>query len=140
MRVALAIALVATLVVNGTIRSQSPGDGPEASGRTLPTMAPASDQASSGGVDMNLVQEIAKQGILGLLLVVVLWSYRRDFFRRVHDRERQIQERKEEKEHLQHVLSQSTAAITNSAVAMARQTDATQRLEQTVDRLEQRVR
>lgn len=89
---------------------------------------------------LDYVREIAKQGTLGLLCVVILWSYRRDFFRKLEDKDRELRDRKDEREQLVDVLEKSTAANTHAAIATSRQTDATHRLARTVEKLEARPR
>lgn len=85
-----------------------------------------------------IITEVAKQGTLGLLCIVILWSYRRDFYRRDEDKNRDLAERKTEKERLEQLLERGTAAILAAATATARQTDATRRLSRSIEKLEEK--
>jgi hypothetical protein len=85
---------------------------------------------------------LAQQGAIGIL-AVVLFFYRRDFLKkneRVQEElEEKLRERTEEKEQLADLIDKSNTCITQSAVAMARQTDATHRLARTVENIERRA-
>jgi hypothetical protein len=151
-RLAFAAALVILLTVSSSSSSQPdpvstvgrPAVEPDGAAGRSPVDVPkgtaaAAEQGEPVTPDsLDYTREIAKQGTLGLLCLAVLWSYRRDFFRKLEDKDREIAERKEERDKLEEVLGHSTTAITNSAVATARQTDATHRLARTVENLERR--
>lgn len=82
----------------------------------------------SMGGDIGTAHTIAQTGAIGIL-AVVLFFYRRDFFTQ---RERE----QEEKRRLIDVLEKNTECITQSNVAIARQTDATHRLARAVENIE----
>lgn len=140
-RLVAAGALIAFLSISTPISSQPitatvgrEANEPDGGGRTpigVPRGTAAAEDEPVGPDTIDAAREIAKQGILGLLVVAILWSYRRDFFRK-------LDEAKAEKAQLQEVIEKSTEAITNSAVATARQTDATHRLARTVENVERR--
>lgn len=105
----------------------------------LPGMGAAGEGSPVAVVDpLSVIAEIAKQGTLGLLCIVVLWSYRRDFFRKNEDKDRELAERRAEKDRLEVVLERSSTAIAAATAAMARQTDATHRLSRSVEKLEEK--
>lgn len=96
-------------------------------------------ESRGDGMTEEMVTRIVTQGGAVAVLLVVLWSYRRDFFKKIDDKDRELQERREEKNTLQAVLDKSTAAITSSAIATANQTSATHRLARTVEGIERRL-
>jgi hypothetical protein len=141
MSVRLAIAGVLLVILVAPGRGQPPpvatlgraGVEPDGAGGRAPV-----DPAGGTVETIDVIREIAKQGTLGLLLLAVLWSYRRDFFRRDEDARRRLEEERERSNRLGEVIDRSTTAITSSTVATARQTDATHRLARTVENLERR--
>jgi hypothetical protein len=80
--------------------------------------------------DTSLAQLLAQAGAVGIL-AVVLFFYRRDFMRR---NDAEVQRTTD----IADVLKASTEAITDGAVATARQTDATHRLARAVENIERR--
>jgi hypothetical protein len=82
---------------------------------------------------------VAEKGTLALLCLVILWSYRRDFFREKEATAADLAAEKERLAKLQDVLVASTVALTNAAVSTARQTDATHALARSVNQLEDKV-
>jgi hypothetical protein len=87
---------------------------------------------------MDYVREVAKHGTLGILLLAVLWQYRRDFFARILEKDGALASIRAERDDLKAVLALNTKAITDAAIAMARQTDATHRLARTVEHLDRK--
>lgn len=79
---------------------------------------------------MSDAQLLAQAGAVGIL-AVVLFFYRRDFMRK---NDAEVQRTAE----VVKVLEESTEAVTKSAVATARQTDATHRLARAVETIERR--
>lgn len=149
MSVRLAIAGVLLVILVAPGRGQPPpvatlgraGVEPDGAGGRAPVdrAVGTADHPAEGPVEtIDVIREIAKQGTLGLLLLAVLWSYRRDFFRRDEDARRRLEEERERSNRLGEVIDRSTTAITSSTVATARQTDATHRLARTVENLERR--
>lgn len=148
----VALLIVVALPAAGGVLSQlgavsSLGNAqvePGAPGGRAPIDQPVGTQAADtkqGGGAMDQAQLLAQAGAIGIL-AVVLFFYRRDFFKK-NEREREeleekLRARAEEKELLADLVEKSTTCITNSAVATSRQTDATHRLARTVENLERR--
>lgn len=110
-----------------------PGVATSALGALQPSPATAADGDSTSGGDMTetqMAQAIAQGGAIGIL-AVVLFFYRRDFLGL-------SERRKEDAQRLEELLERSNQCITDSAVATARQTDATHRLARTVETMERR--
>lgn len=116
-----------------SIQAEAPPRGPV----TVPSTqgGPQGD----GNMTEEMVTRIVTQGGAVAVLLVVLWSYRRDFFRKLEDKDRELQERREEKDTLLDLLAKSTTAITSSAIATANQTSATSRLARTVEGIERKL-
>lgn len=98
--------------------------------------------------DSEFFKWAVTQGGLTIALIVVSLGYRRDFMRKLEDKDRSLAEEregravaekqaKEDRERFEKIIEQNTAAITNAAVAMARQTDATHRLARVAEKLDQ---
>lgn len=64
------------------------------------------------------------QGGLLVTLLIVLWSYRRDFFRKDEDRIAQLQRERDEKADLKAVLREVAASNQAHAISVQRNTDA----------------
>jgi hypothetical protein len=122
---------------------------PGAPGGRMPidkAVGTAEATASQEGGMGDQAQLLAQAGAIGIL-AVVLFFYRRDFFTK-DERQRekaeaekaaladQLREQREDRDRLEALIAQSNTCITNSAVAMARQTDATHRLARTVEVLQ----
>jgi len=105
----------------------------------MQTPAAAQDHSQGDRMTEDMVTRILTQGGAVAVLLVVLWSYRRDFFRKLEDKGRELQERRDEKDTLQGVLNRSTAAITSSVLASTNQTSATHRLARTVEAIERKM-
>ena len=127
--VLLPLGFVAFVIVGGAGQLQGQGAG-------VPSI-PVSQDFPRGTDD--LVTRILTQGGAVSVLVLVLWFYRRDFFAKIKDLEREIQERRDEKDTLLEVLDRSATAIANSVSATANQTSATHLLTQTVARIEHKM-
>lgn len=100
--------------------------------------APPEPSAATGLDPMSIVTEVAKHGTLGILLLAVLWQYRRDFFARILEKDQELADMKAERADMKAIIAQSSKAITDGAIAMARQTDATHRLSRTVEHLDRK--
>jgi hypothetical protein len=106
---------------------------------TVTQTAAANQEETMPDISANM---LAQGGAIGIL-AVVLFFYRRDFFRK-NEREREeleerLRERTEDREELVSLIDKSNTCITNSTVATARQTDATHRLARTVENIERRA-
>ena len=124
----LIVALVAMMTMGSfTLSSPVP---PLASAQTVP---PATQD---GLPDMTpqqteLMQWVLTQGGITLVLIVVLWSYRRDFFRKS---DRYVEENQE----LRYLLKENTAAATATALAIAQNTNATNNLANVIQVMDRR--
>ncbi len=120
------------IVTSGQIQGQGVGGAPS---MRVEQGLPRGDRMTE-----DMVTRIVTQGGAVAVLLVVLWSYRRDFFRKLEDKERELQERRDEKDTLQDVLDRSSTAITNSVNATTNQTTATHRLARTVENIEREIK
>ena len=91
-------------------------------------------------VEEDTVREIVKNGTLGSLLLAVLFSYRRDFFKKDEAREAEIererQQHLEDKARLEHLLERTGETLKEVAVQSAIKAEALNRLSAVVERLE----
>lgn len=134
MRITLALTILSLLVANGATRSAAPAV-------FALQAAPAGDSqgdTAMGPTETDLVKWAFTQGGLMLVLIVVLLSYRRDFFRKAESHQLQIDALREEKRDLVRVLEQNASAMVNHAVATAANTKATELLAQNVNNLAER--
>lgn len=88
----------------------------------------------------DVVREIAKNGTLGTLLALVLFSYRRDFFKKDEAREaefeRERQQHLDDKARLERLLERNSEILKDVAVQSAIKGEAINRLAAIVERLE----
>lgn len=91
-----------------------------------------------GATEIDLVKWGFTQGGLTLVLLVVLGSYRRDFFRKSEAKQAEIDLLREEKLMLAGVIRDSTKAMVDQAVATNANTKATELLAQNVNNLAER--
>lgn len=106
---------------------------------TIPSTTISQDFPRSGGMSEDMVTRIVTQGGAVAVLLVVLWSYRRDFMRKDEDKEQKLRDAARREEKLVEVLDRSTTAIANSVNATANQTRATHRLATTVETIERKM-
>lgn len=132
MRIALALSILCWLVVSSA-------------SRTMPAHAAGQDTAaiqSTGGTmgttEIDLVKWGFTQGGLTLLLLVVLMSYRRDFFRKNEAALTMVEALREEKRDQVAVLDKCAHAMLTQAVATQANTKATELLAQNVNNLAER--
>ena len=86
-----------------------------------------------GQTETDLVKWAFTQGGLMLVLIVVLISYRRDFFRKNEGQQAQIEGLREEKLHLVNVIEKNANAMVTQAVATQANTRATEMLAENVN-------
>lgn len=101
----------------------------------------AQERASAAiPVEEDTVREIVKNGTLGSLLLAVLFSYRRDFFKKDEAREAEIdrerQQHLEDKARLERLLERTGETLKEVAVQSAVKAEAINRLAAIVERLE----
>lgn len=101
---------------------------------------PPRDGLPTETTQVDLVKWGMTQGALALVLLVVLWSYRRDFFRKLDERQALIDVLREEKNLIAGVIDKNTGALQSQALALAANTQATQTLATNVDRLERSIK
>lgn len=118
MRPTLAILLLCALLAMGSHRI------PEASAQSLTPTAAAPSET-------DIIRWSFTQGALTLLLVLVLVSYRRDFFRKVEGKQFEV-------DLLRNVLDRTADAMLKQAVATSENTKATELLAQNVNNLAER--
>lgn len=118
------------IVGGGQLQGQAP---------TIPSTTISQDFPRSGGMSEDMVTRIVTQGGAVAVLLVVLWSYRRDFMRKDDDKEQRLRDAARREEMLMEVLERSTVAITNSANATTNQTSVTARLAASVENLERKM-
>ena len=102
----------------------------------------ATAQASEGvseSTQIDLVKWAITQGALALVLLVVLWSYRRDFFRKMSEKDSTIELLQEQNKMLAGLIKENTSAAQSQALATAANTQATQALATNIDRLERSI-
>lgn len=88
--------------------------------------------------ETDIVRWSFTQGALTLVLVLTLFSYRRDFFRKIDAKQSEIDVLRDEKRMLRDVLEHNAEAILRQAVATSENTKATERLAQNVNNLAER--
>lgn len=122
----------------GSSRAEPSGDGGTPIDQPVGT---TTGEESAAMPEIDTAKAIVQLGAIGML-AVVLFFYRRDFLKKIDgnagEKDQQLRDRKEEKEQLADLVEKNTAALTNTAVTMARQTDATHRLARTVENIERR--
>ena len=98
-------------------------------------------------MDQDFIKWAVTQGGLTLVLILVLWQYRRDFFRRADDEKRRTDEWKSahastqlEKRELRDVLEANAKAMSEHATATALNTEATNRVARGIEMLVPGVR
>lgn len=82
--------------------------------------------------DVELVKWSFTQGGLSALLVWILWSYRRDFFRKIDGQQAEVDELRAEKRVLAAVIEKNADAMLQQALAVQANTEATKTLAQNV--------
>ena len=91
--------------------------------------------------ESDVLESWAKNATLGTLLAAVLWSYRRDFFRKEDDLKRQYEAEREkdeeERARLERLLERTSEALKDVAVHSATEAQIINRLVVVVERLEQ---
>lgn len=91
------------------------------------------------GFEIEAMKYGIAQGGLTLVCIVLILVLYREFVRKVEDKDARYKAELARSDRLEEVLDRSSAAITNSAVSTARQTDATHRLARTVEQIEKRL-
>ena len=122
MKPLLAMLLLTTMAVSSATIQQPVTDG-------LPTESYT-----------DLVKWGVTQGGITLVLVVVLWSYRREFLRKAEKQDSIIEVLRDEKKLLMEVIKENTAASLSQALATAANTQATQSLATNVAHLERSLK
>lgn len=109
----------------------------------VPAAAPSFLLAQTGAPgpvlpEQDFVRWAFTQGALTLVLVLVLFSYRRDFFRKHGAKQAEVDALREEKRVLAEILDRNGAAMLQHAVAVQTNTEATRLLAQNVNNLAER--
>lgn len=92
------------------------------------TQANPGDASMLGATEIDLVKWAFTQGGLMVVLLVVLISYRRDFFRKQEIKQSEIDLLKEDKRMLARVLERNADAMTQHTMALSANTRATEQL------------
>ena len=132
MRVTLALFILCLIVTTGATRTPS---------TTLAfQVAPSSSAGPTpmGSTEIDLVKWGITQGGLALVLIAVLISYRRDFFRRHEAKQTEMDLLREEKRLLAAVIEKNALAMMQQAVSVQANTEATRLLAQNVNNLAER--
>ncbi len=131
MRIALALLLLMGMLAmsadDGRVSAAQPVNQNETRGEEI-----------NMGTETDLLKWSVTQGALTLVLVLVLISYRRDFFRKVALKEEEISTLREDKRALVAVLDKSADANLRQVVATVANTEATKLLAQNVNNLAER--
>lgn len=130
MRITLAVLLLCAMVAMGA--------GGGVSAQQQPLTQDLTRVEPDMGTEADLLKWSVTQGALTLVLVLVLISYRRDFFRKVAAKDAEILALREEKRELVAVLEKGADANIRQAVAIAANTEATKLLAQNVNNLAER--
>lgn len=136
MRITLALTILCAMVANSANRSVIAGSAP-----VFAYQAPAAGpqgETAMGPTETDLVKWAFTQGGLMLVLIVVLVSYRRDFFRKNEASAALTEALREEKRELRTVLDKCANAMLDQAVATQSNTKATEMLAQNVNNLADR--
>jgi len=132
MRITLALTILCALVANGVTRSVPVASAAVLAFQAAPGQSPSGD-TGMGQTETDLVKWAFTQGGLMLVLIVVLISYRRDFFRKNEGQQAQIEGLREEKLHLVNVIEKNANAMVTQAVATQANTRATEMLAENVN-------
>jgi hypothetical protein len=155
MRLVLVIAILTTLVASSAWRQPSLVTSTAAQAAQPPVAAvgtgPQTDAHPAESSDMNWTQQFelirwaVTQGGLTIVLLIVLASYRRDFFRKDDGRVLELAAKEEEKRQLKEDKRELVALLrdlntTNQAqvVSVVQNTNATNKLAESVDRFAER--
>lgn len=91
----------------------------------------------------DLLKWGVQQGGLTLVIVLLLWSYRRDFFRKIDNKDAEIlklrEERREDRRAMAEIIDRNARATGEHALSVARNTDATNALTAGVKELNQNI-
>jgi hypothetical protein len=139
-----------SFLVLGVLALFAMGSTPSGLSRQPPEGVPPLPQTTNGipnqggggmaPTEVDLIKWGATQG--GFLLIIILGglSYRRDFFRKISTQQADLDAIREEKRMLAAIVRENTEAATRQTVAIESNTNATNRLATSVDRLEDRRR
>lgn len=127
MRITLALTILCALVANGLVRTATGVPSSLAAFQAAPAQGPQVETAT----EAEVVNRAIREGGLLLALLLVLFSYRRDFFR-------QNEALREEKREQVAVLDKCANAMLAQAVATQVNTEATKLLAQNVNNLADR--
>lgn len=135
------LGMMAMTSVSGAVRS-----------RVLPPAAVVAYQGpgtvpglpvDTGMSPSDLLKWGIQQGGLTLVIVLLLWSYRRDFFRKIEGKDIEIlklrEERREDRRTMADLLDRNTRSASDHALSVARNTDATNALANAVKDLNQSI-
>lgn len=135
MRITLALLIFGTMALTGAIRS-APVVAPVLAFQT--GQPSPQEEPRMGATEIDLVKWAVTQGGLTLLLIVVLVSYRRDFFRKNESKQAEIDDLREEKREQSAIIDRCANAMLSQAVATQANTEATRLLAQNVNNLADR--
>ncbi len=125
MRIALAVLILGVMAMSGaprTLAATSPAIALQIAPASLP------GDMRMGATEIDLVKWGFTQGGLTFLLLVVLVSYRRDFFRKNEAKQAEIDSLREDKRSLRDVLKENANAMVSQALATQANTKATEQL------------
>ena len=137
MRITLAVTMLCAMVASGIARSPAMLTAAALALQPEPPTNPPEGKAM-GATEIDLVKWGFTQGGLTLVLIITLASYRRDFFRKNEAKQAEIDQLREDKRVLAAVLDRTATAMTSQAVALERNTKATELLAQNVNNLAER--
>lgn len=129
MRITLAVLVLSAIVALGAV------GGPVSALQTTPGITPVETDM---GPETDIIKWGVTQGALTLVLMLVLISYRRDFFRKHEVKQGEIDALREEKRMLSSVIEKNADAMVRQAVSVNANTDATRLLAQNVNSLAER--
>jgi len=135
MRALLVLTILSTLAVSAASRHSSVSTAVAFTGEQP---GPSQGGTIEGPEQVDLIKWAVTQGGLTLLLLLVLLSYRRDFFRRIEQKADELAAAIEEKRDMKALIRENSAAMQAHAIAVVRNTDATERLAESVDKFAER--
>jgi len=135
MRPTLAFLILCALVASAATRAPAAA---QAAITLDPQTATPTGEREMGTTEIDLVKWGFTQGGLTLVLIVVLASYRRDFFRKQDAKQNEVDGLREEKRMLASVIDKNADAMLRQAVSVNANTEATKLLAQNVNNLAER--
>lgn len=139
MRITLTLMILSAIVATAAMRTPSAVASTALAFQGAPAVSsvPQSD-AEFGTREIDLVRWAFTQGGLTLVLILTLFSYRRDFFRKNEMKQAEVDQLRQDKRELVAVIDKNAQAMTQHAVSVNANTEATRQLAQNVNNLAER--